>query len=310
MEKNAQAPGTISPANTTIGLVGVGNMGNPMAANLIKAGWKVSVYDTDTAKTRAFVESHGGAAPRTLDELARKSNVVITILPDGFIVRKVALGAAKGDDCLAKGLAKGAVLIDMSSSSPVGTRALGPQLAGLGISLLDAPVSGGVKGAVAGTLAIMIGGDRELARNCDTLLSAMGRRFYVGTLGSGHAAKVLNNYVSAAGLAAAAEAMLIAQRFGIEPPVLLDVLNASSGRNNSTENKFAQYIFNRKFNSGFALGLMAKDVALAMEVAQACDVPAELGHATLQIWKEAESAIGGKADHTEIARFVDDTVAR
>jgi 3-hydroxyisobutyrate dehydrogenase len=306
METSAQASGTITQKSTRVGLVGVGNMGNPMTANLIKAGWQVCVYDADGAKTRAFVEAHGGAVARSLEELGKKSNVVITMLPDGFIVRKVALGTAQSDDSLAKGLAKGSVIIDMSSSSPVGTRALGPELAKLGIALLDAPVSGGVKGAVAGTLAIMVGGDRELAKNCDLLLSAMGRRFYVGTLGSGHAAKVLNNYVSAAGLAAAAEAMLIAQRFGIEPPVLLEVLNASTGRNNSTENKFAQYILNRKFNSGFALGLMAKDLALAMEVAKACDVPAQLGHATLDLWKEAESAIGGAADHTEIARFVDE----
>jgi 3-hydroxyisobutyrate dehydrogenase len=132
----------------------------------------------------------------------------------------------------------------------------------------------------------------------------MGKRFYVGTLGSGHAAKVLNNYVSAAGLAAAAEAVLVAERFGIDPQTLIDVINASTGRNNSTENKFAQFILNGKFNSGFALGLMAKDLTLAMEVAKACDVPAELGQATLELWKKAEQAVGGAADHTEIARFV------
>lgn len=305
METNAPASRNISPSNTTIGLIGVGNMGNPMAANLIKAGWKVVVFDADSSKSLAFVQSHGGAAAASLADLGKKSNIVITMLPDGFIVRKVALGASATDDCLIKGLAKGAILIDMSSSSPVGTRALGPELAKHGISLLDAPVSGGVKGAVAGTLAIMIGGEAELAKSCDQLLSAIGKRFHVGTLGSGHAAKVLNNYVSAAGLAAAAEGILIGQRFGIDPAVLLNVINASTGRNNSTENKFAQYILNRKFNSGFALGLMAKDLALAMEVARACDVPAELGQATLKLWKEAESRLGGGADHTEIARFVE-----
>jgi 3-hydroxyisobutyrate dehydrogenase len=134
----------------------------------------------------------------------------------------------------------------------------------------------------------------------------MGRRFYVGALGSGHAAKVLNNYVSAAGLAAAAEAVRIAQRFGIEPQTLIDVVNASTGRNNSTENKFAQFILNGKFNSGFALGLMAKDLSLAMEVAEAVNVPAELGHACLDLWKKAEGSVGGAADHTEIARYVNE----
>jgi 3-hydroxyisobutyrate dehydrogenase len=192
----------------------------------------------------------------------------------------------------------------MSSSAPVGTRKLGEDLREHGMSLIDAPVSGGVKGAVAGTLAIMIGGDKSIADRFDALLSSMGKRFYVGALGSGHAAKVLNNYVSAAGLAAAAEAVLVAQRFGIEPQTLIDVINASTGRNNSTENKFAQFILNGKFNSGFALGLMTKDLALAMEVAEACDVPAPLGHACLDLWRKAEQEVGGAADHTAIAKYV------
>lgn len=286
-----------------IGFVGIGNMGTPMAARLLKAGWQVEVYDTDPAKVNAFLQAHGGSAAATLEQLGRDCPVVITMLPDGHVVRRVALGA-EGSDCLVRGLAKDAVIVDMSSSSPVGTRELGEALAGHRIQLLDAPVSGGVRGAVAGTLAIMIGGDRELAARLDAVLAPMGRRFYVGALGAGHAAKVLNNYVSAAGLAAAAEALHIAQRFGIEQQTILDVINASTGRNNSTENKFAQFIFNRRFDSGFALGLMAKDLGLAMEVAAACGVPAELGHACLKLWKDAEHSLGGRSDHTEIARYV------
>ena len=292
--------------NTRVGLIGIGNMGNPMARNLLKAGWNVTVFDTDPAKVKAFNAEHGGSSAATLAELGSKCNVVITMLPDGHVVRRVALGRESGDDCLAKGFAKGSLLIDMSSSAPVGTRELGKDLAERGIALLDAPVSGGVKGAVAATMSIMIGGERELAERYDDLLAAMGKRFFVGPLGSGHAAKVLNNYVSAAGLAAAAEAVLIAERFGIEPQTLIDVINASTGRNNSTENKFAQFILNRKFNSGFALGLMAKDLSLAMDVAQACNVPAELGRATLDMWKKAEEQVGGAADHTEIARYVNE----
>jgi 3-hydroxyisobutyrate dehydrogenase len=290
--------------DTRVGLIGIGNMGCPMATNLLKAGWKVTVYDTDAQKVKSFSAEKGAAAAGSLAELAKNSDVVITMLPDGHIVRRVALGKNAGDDCLVKGFAKGAVIIDMSSSAPVGTRELGKDLAEQGISLIDAPVSGGVRGAVAATMSIMIGGDREIAERYDDLLAAMGKRFFVGTLGSGHAAKVLNNYVSAAGLAAAAEAVLIAERFGIDSQTLINVINASTGRNNSTENKFAQFILNGKFNSGFALGLMAKDITLAMEVAKACDVPAELGQATLDLWKKAEQSVGGAADHTEIARFV------
>jgi 3-hydroxyisobutyrate dehydrogenase len=290
--------------NIRIGFVGIGNMGHPMAANLIKAGLGVTAYDVSQDNLRKLADAHAVPVAATLAELGANSDVVITMLPDGQIVRRVVLGNASGDDCLLGGLATGSTVIDMSSSAPIGTRRLGDELHPQGISLLDAPVSGGVKGAVAGTLAIMVGGDRKLAERLDGLLAPMGRRFYVGALGSGHAAKVLNNYVSAAGLVAAAEAVLIAQRFGIEPQVLLNVINASTGRNNSTENKFSQFILNEQFNSGFALGLMAKDLALAMEVADGCGVQAELGQSTLALWKKAETMLGGGADHTEIARYV------
>jgi 3-hydroxyisobutyrate dehydrogenase len=302
----ANTAGAATKEATRVGFIGIGNMGNPMAGHLIKAAWKVTVYDTDPEKVRSFMTAHRGSKASSLAELAKASDVVITMLPDGHIVRRVALGKGTGEDSLVKGLAKGAVIIDMSSSAPVGTRELGKDLQAHQISLLDAPVSGGVKGAVAATLAIMVGGDKALAERFDVLLSAMGKRFYVGSLGSGHAAKVLNNYVSAAGLAAAAEAVLVAERFGIEPQTLINVINASTGRNNSTENKFAQFILNGKFNSGFALGLMAKDLTLAMEVADALKVPVELGHATLEMWKKAEKKVGGTADHTEIARYVNE----
>jgi 3-hydroxyisobutyrate dehydrogenase len=302
-QHDSSAP--LSPDRTRIGFVGIGNMGTPMAGHLVKAGWRVRVYDVDEEKARSFVGVHGGTACGSLAEVGRNSDAVITMLPDGGIVRRVVVGdGASGGDCLMRGLARGAIIIDMSSSAPVGTRELGAELAGHGMSLLDAPVSGGVRGAVAATLAIMVGGDPGLAERCAPLLSAMGRRFYAGTLGSGHAVKVLNNYVSAAGLAAAGEALIIGARFGIEPKAMLDIVNASTGRNNSTENKFAQFIFNKKFNSGFSLGLMAKDLSLAMGVAKAVKVDAELGQACLQLWQEAERELGGRADHTEVVRHI------
>ena len=300
---SAASDPNFTPQTARVGVVGIGNMGYPMAARLVRAGWPVMVYDTDASRVRAFVDVDGGTAADSLESMGRACNVVITMLPDGHVVRRVVLGA-DGGDSLARGLAHGSVLIDMSSSSPVGTRELGGELAARRIAMLDAPVSGGVRGAVGGTLAIMIGGDPALATRLDAVLAAMGKRIYVGTLGAGHAAKVLNNYVSAAGLAAAAEAVTVAQRFGIDARVIVDVLNASTGRNNSTENKFVQFILNGKFDSGFTLGLMAKDLALAMEVARSCEVPAELGRACLRLWQDAEAAIGGKADHTEIARYL------
>jgi len=290
--------------NLKVGFVGIGNMGQPMASHLVRAGWDVAVYDADLAKAAAFAAAQGCGHAGSLAELGARTDVVVLMLPDGRIVRRVVLGKDGAGDHLLAGMAAGGTLIDMSSSAPVGTRALGAELAQRGYGLIDAPVSGGVKGALAGTLAIMVGGDEALAARFDALLSAMGRRFHVGSLGSGHAVKVLNNYVSAAGLAAAAEALLIAQRFGIDGTVLVDVLNASTGRNNSTENKFKQYVLNNAYDSGFSLDLMVKDIRLAMEVAEACGARAELGHSTLDIWEAARSWTGANADHTEFARFI------
>jgi 3-hydroxyisobutyrate dehydrogenase len=291
-----------SKESTRIGFVGIGNMGTPMAGHLCAAGWRVTVYDSDAKRSADFAAKHGASAAGTLAELGAASDVVITMLPDGRIVRRVILG--DGGDCLAKGLARGATIIDMSSSAPIGTRELGADLQRQGMALLDAPVSGAVKGAVAGKLSIMIGGDKALAERMDPILAAMGKRFHVGPLGSGHAAKVLNNMVSAAGMAAAAEAVVVARQFGIAPQTLVDVLNASTGKNNATENKFSQYILNNTFNSGFALGLMVKDLALAVDVAAACGVSADLSKACLQVWAGAQSELGGNADHTEIAKHV------
>ena len=296
----------LDPRTAKIGFIGIGNMGYPMASHLVKAGWSVQIYDIDRPKVERFVSTQGGSAAASLEEIGRNCNVIITILLDGRIVEKVLLGSAKDDDCVLKTLAPGSVIVEMSSSSPIGTRALGEKLAQRGMLFMDAPVSGGVKGALAATLAIMTGGEQALVERCDPLLAPMGKRFHVGSLGSGHAAKALNNYCSAASLATAAEAVIIGQRFGIAPQVLINILNASSGRSNSTENKIAQFVLNKKYDAGFALGRMAKDLTLAMEVADAFKVEAKLGHACLQVWKEAESALGGKADHTEIAKFLGD----
>lgn len=303
MTKNAMTPVTQETAR--IGFVGIGNMGEPMASRLLKTGWQVQVYDVDPSKGANFVAKHGGTNAASLQALGQQSTVVITMVPDGKVVRRALLGDGGGaaDHVLANA-APGTLVIDMSSSSPIGTRELGKSLAARCIPLLDAPVSGGVRGAVAGTLAIMVGGELALAAQYDELLSPMGKRFYIGALGSGHAMKVLNNYVSAAGLIAAGEAVVIGGRFGIDPQVMVNVINASTGRNNSTEKKFAQFILNEKFNSGFSMSLMAKDLALAMEVAAACNVPADLCHATLDLWKAAEGSVGSTGDHTEVVKHL------
>ncbi len=285
---------------TRIGFIGLGNMGRPMAERLLGAGFALAVADRDQARVQAFAGR--AAAPASLAELGRTSDFVITILPDGEAVRGVVAGPG---DCVADGLGDGSVVIDMSSSSPVGTRALGQALAARGIALVDAPVSGGVKRAEDGSLAIMAGGDPAVVERCRPVLAAMGKQiFLAGSLGCGHAMKALNNYVSAAGLVAASEAVAIGRRFGLDPAVMVDILNASTGRNNSTENKLKQQVLSGSFGSGFGLSLMAKDLRTALELAAATDTPVPLAAGCVALWNAAERRLSQGADHTEIARLL------
>lgn len=292
-----------------IGFVGIGAMGAPMIANLVKAGLKLVIYDTDPARTKPYAATPGVEIAASLAELGSNSDVVITMLPDGKIVRKVLCGDHDSfKDCVAAGLRSGATVIDMSSSSPIGTRELGALLDQRGVKLIDAPVSGGVKRAVSGELAIMAGGDETLFGQCRPLLEKMGTQiFHAGPLGAGHAIKALNNYVSAAGLVAACEAVIAGQRFGLDPGVVVDILNASTGMNNTTKVKVKQFMLSGAFNAGFNMGLMAKDVRTALEIVQATKTPALLAAPCTQIWNDAAKTLGPAADHTAMFKFLENT---
>jgi 3-hydroxyisobutyrate dehydrogenase len=289
----------VSPAR--IGFIGLGRMGHPMARNLARAGYAIVAHDVDGDALKRACEATGAEAATSLKATAERCDAVITMLPDGNAVRAVLLGPG---DCLLAGFPRGGVFIDMSSSSPLGTRELGAKLAERGVTMLDAPVSGGVRKAADATLSIMVGGDAQGIARCRPILEAMARQiFLTGPLGSGHAMKALNNYVSAAGLVAAAEGVLAAQRFGLDPGNVVDILNASTGMNNSTLNKFHQFILSRTFDSGFSLDLMVKDLNTAIEVARSAGSPARLAEACLDAWTEAQAALGPGLDHTAVVRY-------
>lgn len=291
----------------TVGFVGIGTMGLPMATNLAGAGFPVIAFDSDPRALARLSAVEGVTAADSLADLAARSDAVITMLPDGKVVRRVVLGEPDGkNDCLVAGLRKGAAVLDMSSSDPLGTRDLGKALADRDLRLLDAPVSGGVKGAAEATLAIMAGGDAAIFAEFKPVLATMGRVVHhAGPLGAGHAVKALNNYVSAAGLTAALEAMVTAHRFGVDPGVTIDIINTSSGRNNSTETKIHQQVLNRSFQQGFALGLMAKDVRTARDLATGMGLDVPMAERTADMWDRAEQALGGSADHTEMLRYIE-----
>lgn len=283
----------------TVAFIGLGQMGRPMAGLLVRAGYPVRLHDANRQAVEA-VASGSATACASAAEAARGAAILITMLPDGKVVRDVLLEVGRA----AESLQRGAIVIDMSSSDPVGTRELGEALGARGLTLIDAPVSGGVKKAVDGTLAIMAGGDAATIERVRPVLDKMGSRiFLTGPLGSGHAMKALNNYVSAAGLAAAAEALVVGARFGLDPAAMTDILNASTGRNNTTEVKVKQFMLSGAYNSGFSVALMAKDLATAASLADAVGVAAPFAHRCADLWKDAAQRLGGAADHTEMYRF-------
>jgi 3-hydroxyisobutyrate dehydrogenase len=281
-----------------IGFIGIGNMGAPMAANLVKGGHDVAVYDADAVRTSQFARDHACRAAKSFTDLA-DAQCVITMLPTGQVVRAVLLESEGAG--LATKLGPDTLVIDMSSSDPVGTRQLGPVLAAGGITLIDAPVSGGVPRARSGTLAIMMGTDRKDAlERAKPVLACMGDRlFETGALGSGHAMKALNNYVAAAGYAAAAEALSIGKRFGLAQDVMVDIINVSTGRNFNTEIVMKEHVLTGRYATGFALGLLAKDVRIAADLGRAMRLDAPLSRLISKRYELAAQRLGASHDNSE-----------
>lgn len=284
-----------------IGFVGIGNMGWPMAANVARAGFPLTVFDADRTRAPRFAAEFGAKVAPSLAELGGGADIVVTMLPTGAVVRAALLENDNG--ALAAALAAGAVVVDMSSSEPVGTQQLGAALAKRGVTLVDAPVSGGVPRAEAGTLTLMIGGEDEAAiAKATPLLEAMGKQlFRTGPLGSGHAMKALNNYVAAAAFIASTEALRVGRRFGLSPETMMDIMNVSTGRNFNSEMTIKQHVISGKFATGFQLGLMAKDVKIAADLAEAIAIEAPLARLVRAMWSEAREGMGERADFTAAA---------
>ena len=288
-----------------IGFVGVGNMGAPMARCLAKAEHPVMLFDTNTTATEPFkAESNLFTVAPDLATLGAECRTVITMLPDSRIVALATTGA-DGKGGFGSRLAKGSVVIDMSSSYPIDTQKLGAELAERGIALVDAPVSGGVPKAITGTLAIMAGGRPEDIDRVEPVLQAMGTVLRTGALGSGHAMKALNNYVSAAGLVATAEALVVGQCFGLTGATMVKVLNASTGKNNTTENKAERYMLSHAFNSGFALALMDKDVGMANRLAEELGIEAAELEFVSKLLGKVLAELGSAADHTAVYDYAE-----
>ncbi|GAA4174056.1 NAD(P)-dependent oxidoreductase [Gryllotalpicola koreensis] len=288
-----------SDAISTIGFVGLGNMGTPMVARLVEAGFHVQAFDV-SSDARARAASHGAAAADSLAGAAVGADAVILMLPNSDIVESVA----DASDFTAA-LAPGAVIVDMSSSEPLRTRALAGRLGAIGHPLVDAPVSGGVKGAVGGSLTVMVGGDDGPVARVEPVLGVFGRSVRAGGIGAGHAVKALNNLLSATHLWITGEAIAAGERFGLDPEVMISIFNGSSGRSGSTENKWPNFVLSGSYASGFGLRLMLKDMRIAVGLAAAAGAPSRLGEAAVELWGEAADGLDPAADHTEIARWIE-----
>lgn len=280
-----------------LAFAGIGNMGWPMAANLVKAGHDVAVCDLSAERAAAFATEHGAHAAASPAEAARDAEAFLCILPTS---KEVALVAAE----VGPVLPAGALFVDLTSGNPSRTVEIAAKLAERGVRTVDAPVSGGVGRARTGELAIMLGGAEADLDAAEPILRAMGTSLHrCGPVGAGQAMKALNNLTSAAGFLIGIEALLIGQKFGLEPGKMVDVLNASTGMNNSTQKKFRQFVLTRRFDSGFGLDLMVKDLGIALDVGRENGVPAPFAALCRELWAAAASHLGPGEDHTAVAKF-------
>lgn len=281
-----------------IGLIGLGHMGLPIGRRWLSAGYDVVGFDLSDTARLAF-EEQGGSTVASAREAADDADVVVLLLPDSKVVDAV-LDEFIDADSLQQGIA----IIDMSSSEPQRTQRNAATLEARGWTFIDAPVSGGVTGAENGTLTVMVGGGSDAVDSQRDLLEQLGQMIHVGEVGCGHAVKALNNLLSAVHLWATSEAVLIGEEFGIEPSVLLDVVNCSSGRSGSSEAKWPKFVLPETYDSGFSARLMLKDAHIATQLAAAVGRPTHLGQQAVEEWSRATTDLPADADHTEIARWL------
>ncbi|HXP73824.1 MAG TPA: NAD(P)-dependent oxidoreductase [Stellaceae bacterium] len=284
-----------------LGFIGVGRMGEPMAGRLVDAGYRLTIFDTNSEATKPLAARGAAVAPSARD-LAAAVETVLVSLPTPDIVRAVALGE--------NGIGAGnrvKTFIDLSTTGPRTAAEIAEGLGARGIAAVDSPVSGGVAGAQKGTLAVMAACPHPLFERLEPILRVFGKVFYIGARpGMGQTMKLANNLLSATAMAISCEAIVMGVKAGLDPQVMVDVINAGSGRNTATEDKFPKAILPRSFDYGFATGLMYKDVRLCLEEAEALQVPMWVGSAVRQLWQFANAANGPASDFTTIIRCIED----
>ena len=288
-----------------IAFLGLGAIGTPMARHLAAPPYELAVWNRPREKAAAFAAAAAGAKVRVAAsprDAAHGAPVVLTCLPTSQDIESIL----DGPEGLLEGLEKGAVLVDCTSGDPATSRRIAARLAARGVDFVDAPVSGGVAGAEKGTLTVMVGGDARVFERVRPVLDAFGEKLvHCGAVGTGDALKAVNNALLAVHIWSTAEGLAALLKAGVKPVVALDVINASSGRSNTSQNLFPERVLSRAFPRTFRLALLDKDVGIAAAVAREQRVPSPLLHLTSELFRAAHNALGEEADHVEAVRLLE-----
>lgn len=286
---------------TSFGFIGIGRMGAHMARRLLNAGHSLTVFDRSEKAVEELV-GNGAERAGSAAEVCSRTQTVFLSLPTPDIVQSVCLGEA--------GVIAGTTVenvVDCSTTGPQVARIVAAELAKSDIVYLDAPVSGGIKGAREGTLAVMVSGKRAVYEQVESALAQFGKLFYVGDgAGQGQVMKLANNLLAAAAIVLSSEAIVMGVKAGLDPQQMCDIINAGSGRNSATQDKFPRSVIPRTFDFGFATGLSYKDVRLCLLEADNLGVPMVAGAAILQMLAVTKARFGGDSDFTSIARVVEE----
>jgi 3-hydroxyisobutyrate dehydrogenase len=302
MSPNAHAGGSFMN-KPRIGFIGIGIMGAPMAGHLAKAGYALAIHDIRRASAEALASEHASITvldtPKAVGEI---SDIVITMLPSGAYVREVALG----NSGIVAGMHSGGLLLDTSSSEPWLTLETAKALAAAGIDMVDAPVSGAQAGAQLAQLVFMVGGAKESVNRVMPLFHVLGKQvFHLGAIGAGHAMKCINNLITSVTFMATAEGLTVGKKLGLDPDVMVDVLNVSTGMSWISQTQFKQRITSRKFDDPFKLELMVKDIGIAIELAKRNGIPMPLSSLDQELWRTAERCSEKGSSLSDMVRWVE-----
>ncbi|MGH7619835.1 MAG: NAD(P)-dependent oxidoreductase [Gemmatimonadaceae bacterium] len=282
--------------------LGLGAIGRPMASRIAAAGHQLTVWNRTAGRAEQFVRDNQAKSAATPADAVRGADVIITCFSTSADVEANLDGPAG----IVAGLKEGAVLVDCTSGDPATSRAIAARLASLGVSFLDAPVSGGVAGAEKGTLTVMVGGDAAVLERVRPVIDAFaGKVVHCGAVGAGDAIKAVNQAFLAIHLLAAGEGLVTLVKQGVDPKIALDVINASSGRSNSSMNLIPERVLTRAFPRTFRLALLEKDIGIAAELSRASRVPAPVTQLTADVFRIARGELGEQADHVEIVKLVE-----